>query len=445
MGLFGSLVSAAVKSVASSRSTSTYKPRNNGTKTRPNYNSNTDYSSIIYDQNTSKEQKQAAYNARTEKERAMRAAGTWNNSWMPTSELQSVINSSYYGNPYADFPSAQPPDSYMDVQEEQNRLASEREELARQLYENQVRQGTDRLNAQRDNVNRTYDDASRQAYISYMQNQRAIPGQLANAGITGGAAESTMLGAQTAYQDSVGSIGVAKQKAMQDIDMAVTELQNSGDVESAQYILANREKIADNFAQNAYAEIARNDNLKQLSREEERYAKDDAYRESALTGMYNGKPTYDARQDSYQKAMEFGMLTGDFSWLKQFGYTDEQIKAARRAYLEQKAYGSSGGGAGRGGSRRGGKRKKSSGGGGSSTYTPYAPAQDARPRFTKDYDMASITALGMGPIDLPSLEQLIKSGKIGVKQEGGKIKVYRIDKGNTTPPSKSPFPNLKFR
>lgn len=312
-----------------------------------------DYSAIIYDPSTTLAQKQEAYNARLAKEAQMRADGTWDPKWIPTNELRSVINSTYYAQPYEAFPSFQTPESYMDVQEEQNRLARQREEEARRLYQQQVQQGTARLNAQRGTVNQTYEDAARQAYISYMQNQRAIPGQLAAAGITGGAAESTMLGAQTAYQGSLGSISAAKQKALNDIDTAITELQNAGDVQAAQYILSNREKIADNFAQNAYAEIARNQELA-------RYAKEDAYNEAALTGMYNGKQTVAAQQDAYKRAMEFGMLTGDFSMLKQLGFTEAQVQEAYRAFLAQKtAEGSRGGSRGSGGGSR--SRSRSTG------------------------------------------------------------------------------------
>jgi hypothetical protein len=246
------------------------------------------------------------------------------------------------------------PSDYMDIQREQERLAREREEEARRLYQQQVQLGTERLNSQRGQVNKSFDDAARQAYISYMQNQKAIPGQLAAAGITGGAAESTMLGAQTAYQGSISDISTAKQQAMSDIDAAITELQNSGDVQTAQYILANRDKIAENYAQNAYSQIARNDTLRNQ-------AKQDAYNEAALTGEYNGKPTYDAQQDAYKRALELASYTGDFSPLKQFGVPDSTIQAAYQTFLDEKT------GGGRSGGSRGGV-------GGYSDYVPEVPA-----------------------------------------------------------------------
>jgi hypothetical protein len=191
----------------------------------------------------------------------------------------------------------QTPTSYMDVQAEQDRLIQKQNEEARKLYESYVQQGTDRLNTQRSDVDKTYNDASRSAYINYMQNQRALPQQLATAGITGGAAESSMIQSQSNYQSSLNSVNEQRAKAMNDINTAITDLKNSGNLQLAQTLMQNAEKIADNYAQNAYAEIARNDTLAQQ-------AKQNAYNDAVLTGIYNGNPTLDAQQIAYAKQQD---------------------------------------------------------------------------------------------------------------------------------------------
>lgn len=59
-------------------------------------------------------------------------------------------------------------------------------------YNNARNQLGDAYNRSRNNLSQNADDAYRQAYITYMQNRRGLNQQLANAGINGGAMESTI-------------------------------------------------------------------------------------------------------------------------------------------------------------------------------------------------------------------------------------------------------------
>lgn len=59
-------------------------------------------------------------------------------------------------------------------------------------YNNARNQLGDAYNRSRNNLSQNANDAYRQAYISYMQNRRGLNQQLANAGINGGAMESTI-------------------------------------------------------------------------------------------------------------------------------------------------------------------------------------------------------------------------------------------------------------
>ena len=92
---------------------------------------------------------------------------------------------------------------------EQNRLA--------------VEQGTNRLNAQKSNINQAADENARQAYVQYMQSQKALPQQLASQGVSGGAPETANLGLQTAYQNNVNTINQNKANRLQEIDNAIVE------------------------------------------------------------------------------------------------------------------------------------------------------------------------------------------------------------------------------
>lgn len=119
--------------------------------------------------------------------------------------------------------------------EEKNRLA--------------VEQGVNRLNAQKTNINQSADDNARQAYVMYMQNKKALPQQLASQGATGGATETANLGLSSNYENNVNSINQNRTNSLQEIDNAITDLQNSGDLSTVEQVIANNEA-----ALNAYKE-----------------------------------------------------------------------------------------------------------------------------------------------------------------------------------------------
>lgn len=116
---------------------------------------------------------------------------------------------------------------------EQNRLA--------------VEQGTNRLNAQKSNINQAADENARQAYVQYMQSQKALPQQLASQGVSGGATETANIGLQTAYQNNVNVINQNKANRLQEIDNAIVDLQNTGDLSTVEQVLANNQAALDAY------------------------------------------------------------------------------------------------------------------------------------------------------------------------------------------------------
>ena len=192
--------------------------------------------------------------------------------------------------------------------------------LAEQYYKQYVQQGTARLNAQRGGINSSYDDAARQAYISYQQQQKALPQQMAAIGMTGGATESSMVQQQAAYQGNLSGLESARNKALNDISSAITDLQNSGDLQTAQYILNNADKISEAYLSALNADISRKDSLSQQ-------AQQNAYNAALLTGIYNGNPTLDAQQAAFSKAQQ--LLSMGFSSAeiaKLLGITEQQAQ-----------------------------------------------------------------------------------------------------------------------
>lgn len=141
---------------------------------------------------------------------------------------------------------ANPYDAYA---ERMKKEYEERQELIERQNRLAVEQGVNRLNAQKSNINQSADDNARQAYIMHMQQKKALPQQLASQGVSGGATETANLGLASDYQNNVNSINLNRTNALQEIDNAITDLQNTGDLKTVEQVLANNEA-----ALNAYRE-----------------------------------------------------------------------------------------------------------------------------------------------------------------------------------------------
>ena len=174
--------------------------------------------------------------------------GTTNNPY--------VQNEDYYKKAYED----------LEAQiREQNRLA--------------VEQGTNRLQAQKSNVNQEADENARQAYVQYMQSQKALPQQLASQGVSGGATETANLGLQTTYQNNVNTINQNKANRLQEIDNAIVDLQNTGDLAMVEQVLANNQAALDAYSANFDKGVGYNQWATEFNANRQDVAADQAYRD----------------------------------------------------------------------------------------------------------------------------------------------------------------------
>jgi hypothetical protein len=82
---------------------------------------------------------------------------------------------------------------YEEAYRESQKRLEEMEAQIREQNRLAVEQGTNRLNAQKSNINQAADENARQAYVQYMQSQKALPQQLASQGVSGGATETANL------------------------------------------------------------------------------------------------------------------------------------------------------------------------------------------------------------------------------------------------------------
>ena len=171
-------------------------------------------------------------------------------------------------NPYQDQWDNYYKQAYQDLEakiREQNRLA--------------VEQGTNRLNAQKSNINQAADENARQAYVQYMQSQKALPQQLASQGVSGGATETANLGIQTAYQNNVNAINQNKANRLQEIDNAIVDLQNTGDLTMVEQVLANNQAALDAYTSTFDKGVGYNQWANQYNANRQDTLADQAYRD----------------------------------------------------------------------------------------------------------------------------------------------------------------------
>ena len=125
-----------------------------------------------------------------------------------------------------------------DMQNRYDQIAQQQKEATRLA----VQQGKQRLENQKYGINQAYNDSARQAYIANMQSKKNLPQQLAYSGATGGTTETANLGLQTSYENNINNINMNRANALNDIDNAIVELQNSGDLTAAQQALNNSQQ-----------------------------------------------------------------------------------------------------------------------------------------------------------------------------------------------------------
>lgn len=147
-----------------------------------------DYSAILTDPYATTEQKNNAYYQRLNKEKKMKADGTWDNSWATTTDL------------YTPQPTAA---DYM---------AQARREAERALNSSKA--------SQKESVAAQSKALEQQAYIQKMQSMGNLQAANALSGQTGGLAETTALAPQTAYGNALNTIGANRLEANRQIDQA---------------------------------------------------------------------------------------------------------------------------------------------------------------------------------------------------------------------------------
>ena len=112
-----------------------------------------------------------------------------------------------------------------------------------------VQRAIGQLTAQKAAVNQSYDDYARQAYRDKMSAERDIDQYLGARGVTGGAAESTILGLNTSYADELRKIEQSRRETLSALDQAISEARLTGDLNNAKAAAEAAKEQASLYAQ----------------------------------------------------------------------------------------------------------------------------------------------------------------------------------------------------
>ena len=121
----------------------------------------------------------------------------------------------------------------------------------RAAHEAAVQRAVGELTAQKTAVNESYDDYARQAYRDKMSAERDIDQYLGARGVTGGAAESTILGLNTSYADELRKIEQSRRETVSALDRAISEARLTGDLNNAKAAAEAAKEQASLYAQEA--------------------------------------------------------------------------------------------------------------------------------------------------------------------------------------------------
>ena len=218
----------------------------------------------------------------------------------------------------------------------------------KQSLDAQLQQTMGEYEAQRGQVNDTYDRLNRQMYVEQQQGQKNLAQVMAAQGISGGATESSALRLSNAYASNLAENERARTSDVGELERAISNARLSTTSTQAQ-IDAEVQQAAASAIQNLQLSM-RNENLTLAQIEDSRQQ----WRMQLETSLAQWENEYKLAQQQYKadiaafayedilRKAETLAGYGDFSGYTALGYTDKEISSMRNAYLSMLSSGSSG-------------------------------------------------------------------------------------------------------
>lgn len=311
----------------------------------PSYNVGTDYASMVEKAAKNGDYAAAAY---YEQQRNKKIAGEGITQYQPEYTYQK------YAKDYDDAQRAELERGYRTAAEKaqetgylESALNMLQEQLKQQLSANETESAKQtelamlKLQQQKAEAQKKYDSTDRQLYIDMMKEQKALPEQLAGAGYTGGATESSLLKNRLSYEQALRENEGGRASAMTALDVA-----------------GNAAELQRQIAKSQADQTARSNYLTNYS--------------SIMSGLQSQR-NYEREQELERKQQEISYALaaadnlakyGDFSGYEKVTdsngnrlYTDAQIAAMKAEYDALKAAST---------------RTRRTGGGGGYSYSNYS-------------------------------------------------------------------------
>lgn len=224
--------------------------------------------------------------------------------------------------------------AYNDLRASYNAQQSSYQQMLEQQQAAQaaaVQQAVNTLESQKSSTDAQYSDLFRQLYINKMKNRKDLDQRLAAGGVTGGAAESTRLGYDTAYEDALRQGEQGRISAIGSLDQAIADARLTGDIESA-----NAAADAAKEQMSAYADalkflINRQDSI---DARQEAYAREDAQRAVAYAQQQAALERQNelARQEAEQAAAKPTLTVAQVNAAIKAGILTDAVLAAYEYY-----------------------------------------------------------------------------------------------------------------
>ena len=222
-------------------------------------------------------------------------------------------------------------------------------------------------------INSQYDTAAKQLYTNYMQENQAMPEQLAKMGLSGqGISESTAASLANSYQGNLSASELARRAAIQDVNNQIANLRAEAEAQKAQtaYDLSGEQFSAWQWAQELQQQIQQAQQAQQWNQ----------YTWEKEFGLAQNDADYQRQLAVAEMLAQYG----DFSGYKALGFNDAQIAGMEAEWQRQRAmeaYSTGGRSRSSSGSRSSGSSKSSSSSGGKSQdYTGLFEAAKASGR-----------------------------------------------------------------
>lgn len=258
-----------------------------------------------------------------------------------------------------------------------------------------------RLNEQKPEILRNYEQANTDAYNSYMQAVNPYGGLAeANAAIglgNSGYQESSLVDLGNTYQNAMNANEQTKADLLNQLEAAKREAQLSGDIERANAASQYAQMIAQNSMTGASA-------ILNYQQQQQQALQDAAYRAWQME-QAEKQWDYGVEQDARQEALAKAQLLagyGDFSGYAALGYDTSAMQRAWQAANAQKAT-----------SRNGGRKRSVTGDTGKKL-------SDSSGEWD-GIDLQSVLDLGYGPLSQEELNRKLAAGEIGYTIQNGKL------------------------